>query len=284
MLNADDPQCVQMTEYCRESVVFFSLRSSNPVVLEHVDRGGTAVVCEQGYIAVLDGDRLLPVARCEDVPLTMGGKAAFNVQNALAATGAAYAHGVDVDEIRRGLISFLPSPLQTPGRLNLMNVAGVDYLLDYAHNPHAYKNLLGLVRNLGERRRTIVFDVVGDRRDEDIEQVCALVAPVFDAAVLYEAEDLRGREPGALMELQRRFLAAAGLDATAIESVGEEREAIRRAAAAAGPGDLVCYMTGRVHEGISWLHEFAEADAAPAAAEPSAEPAPAAAPAAESGE
>jgi cyanophycin synthetase len=258
VLNADDPKCVEMTEYCRESVVFFALRASNPVVVEHVDRGNAAVVCEQGYIAVVDGDHLVPVARVDDVPLTMGGKATFNVQNALAATAAAFAYGVDVDEIRRGLISFLPSPLQTPGRLNLVTVGGVDYLIDYAHNPHAYRNLLDLVVQLGDRRRSIVFDVVGDRRDEDIEEVCRLVAPVFDAAILYEAADLRGREPGELMALQERFLAAAGFDPAAIESVGDEMAALRFAAGQAQAGDLVCYMTGRVQDGIQCLNALAE--------------------------
>ncbi len=73
VLNADDPMCVSMTQYCREHVVFFSLRSTNPVVLEHVDQGHTAVVCEQGYIAVFAGDKLTPVARIEDIPLTLGG-------------------------------------------------------------------------------------------------------------------------------------------------------------------------------------------------------------------
>ena len=131
----------------------------------------------------------------EDIPITLRGRADFNIQNALAATAAAYARGVDVDQIRRALLSFLPSPLQTPGRLNLMTIGGVDYLLDYAHNPHAYKSLVQLVERLGERRRIVVFDVVGDRRDEDIEEVCGVLAPVFDAAVIYEAEDLRGRAP-----------------------------------------------------------------------------------------
>ena len=134
-----------MTKYCREHVVLFSLRSTNPVVLDHVDRGHAAVICEQGYIAVLESDHLIPVARVDDIPITLRGRADFNMQNALAATAAAYARGVDVDEIRRALLSFLPSPLQTPGRLNLMTIAGVDYLLDYAHNPHAYKSLVQLV-------------------------------------------------------------------------------------------------------------------------------------------
>jgi cyanophycin synthetase len=238
--------------------VFFSLRSTNPVALEHVDQGHAAVVCEQGYIAVFSGDKLTPVARVEDIPLTLGGLAEFNVQNALAATAAAWAYGVDVDEIRRGLLSFLPSLVQTPGRLNQMTIDGVDYLLDYAHNPHAYKSLVQLVGRLGERRRIVVFDVVGDRRDEDIEEVCGVLAPVFDTAVIYEAGDLRGRAPGELMDLQERYLTAAGMDAAAIERVPVEQAAIERAAELARPGDLVCCMTGRVHEAIQWLRERAE--------------------------
>jgi cyanophycin synthetase len=258
VLNADDPLCVDMTQYCRERVIFFSLRATNPVVLEHVDRGHAAVVCEQDYVAILENDHFTPVARVVDIPLTLEGRAVFNIRNALAATAAAYALGVSAEEISRGLTSFLLSPLQTPGRVNLKRIAGVDYLLDYGHNPHAYKALLDLVKQLGDRRRIIVFDAVGDRRDEDIEEICRLVAPMFDAAFLYEADDLRGRAPGALMDLQMRFLTASGLDAAAIEKVPAEPDAIRRASETAKPGDLVCYMTGRVQSAIQWLQDREE--------------------------
>ena len=37
-----------------------------------------------------------------------------------------------------------------------------------------------------------------------------------------------------------------------------EQDAIERAAELAQPGDLVCCMTGRVHEAIQWLRAFAE--------------------------
>lgn len=258
VLNADDPACVDMTQYCRERIIFFSMRSSNPVVLEHIDQGHTAVVCEQDYVAILENDQFFPVARVLDIPLTLEGRAVFNIQNALAATAAAYARGVSVDDIRRGLTSFLPSPLQTPGRLNLKRIAGVDYLLDYGHNPHAVRALLEFIKQLGDRRRIIVFDVVGDRRDEDIEEICGLVAPVFHAAYLYEAEDLRGRASGELMDLQTRFLTAAGLDAAAIERVPDESDAIRRATEMTMPGDLVCYLTGRVQGGIEWMRDCEE--------------------------
>ena len=61
------------------------------------------------------------------------------------------------------------------------------------------------------------------------------------------------------MDLQERFLTAAGLDAAAIERVPVEQDAIERAAELAQPGDLVCCMTGRVHEAIQWLRAHAEA-------------------------
>ncbi|HEY5541302.1 MAG TPA: cyanophycin synthetase [Coriobacteriia bacterium] len=258
VLNADDPLCVDMTQYCRERVVFFSLHATNPVVLEHVDRGHAAVVCEQDYVAILENDHFIPLARVVDIPLTLEGRAVFNIRNALAATAAAFALGVSAENISRGLTSFLPSTLQTPGRVNLKRIAGVDYLLDYGHNAHAYRALLSLVKQLGDRRRIIVFDAVGDRRDEDIEEICRLVVPVFDAAFLYEADDLRGRAPGALMDLQMRFLTASGLDAAAIEKVPAEPDAIRRASEIAKPGDLVCYMTGRVQSAIQWLQDREE--------------------------
>jgi hypothetical protein len=60
------------------------------------------------------------------------------------------------------------------------------------------------------------------------------------------------------MDLQTRFLTAAGLDAAAIHKVADESQAIRQATETARPGDLVCYMTGRVQGGIEWLHDCEE--------------------------
>jgi cyanophycin synthetase len=49
-------------------------------------------------------------------------------------------------------------------------------MLDYAHNPSAYQNIMDLVKHLGHKRRLFVFDVVGDRRDEDIREICRMIA------------------------------------------------------------------------------------------------------------
>lgn len=258
VLNADDPQCVQMTQYCRERIIFFSLRRTNPVIREHVERGNCAVVFDQGYITILDGEMIVPVTRSLEMPFTMEGKALFNIQNALAATAAAYGQGVKVEEIRQGLTSFFPSPAQMPGRMNIITINGIDFILDYAHNPHAYRNYLELVKNLGDRRRIIVFDVVGDRRDEDIRDICRLVAPVFNRAILYEASDRRGRQPGELLDLQEKELLAAGYAKEMMERIPVEDDAIQHAIDIAQKGDLVCIMTGRVQTTIQWLYSYKE--------------------------
>ena len=195
VLNADDPMCVGMTQYCREHVVFFSLRSTNPVVLDHVDQGHTAVVCEQGYIAVFGNDKLIAGGAHRGHPAHAGRHGGVQRAERAGGDGGGLGPGHRRGRDPPGAPVLPAVAAADAGRLNLMNIGGVDYLLDYAHNPHAYKSLVQLVERLGERRRIVVFDVVGDRRDEDIEEVCGMLAPVFDAAVIYEADDLRGRAP-----------------------------------------------------------------------------------------
>ena len=56
------------------------------------------------------------------MPLTMGGLAPFQIANALAASLAAFAQGVDIEHIRQALLTFQASTSQTPGRMNLFNL------------------------------------------------------------------------------------------------------------------------------------------------------------------
>jgi cyanophycin synthetase len=41
VLNADDEHCVNMAQYCREKIIYFSLRPSNPVIQTHLDNDHT---------------------------------------------------------------------------------------------------------------------------------------------------------------------------------------------------------------------------------------------------
>ena len=58
--------------------------------------------------------------KVSDIPITYGGKALHNIMNTLPAMLATYLFkDITIEDIRTALSSFVPSPSQTPGRLNL---------------------------------------------------------------------------------------------------------------------------------------------------------------------
>src|SRR5205823_12986494 len=61
----------------------------------------------------------------------------FQVENALAAVGAAWSLGLPPAMIRAGLSTFLGDQRQAPGRFNLLHVAGATVIVDFAHNTSA---------------------------------------------------------------------------------------------------------------------------------------------------
>ena len=97
VLNADDPLVAGMRRACSGEVVWFSIEPDNRMISDHCRRGGKAVILEQGelgdLIVLVHGRRRMPLAYTHLLPATFGGKAMFNVQNAMAAAGAAYCAG-----------------------------------------------------------------------------------------------------------------------------------------------------------------------------------------------
>jgi len=215
-------------------------------------------VYQNGYITILDGDAVIPVARAYEIPITLEGKAYFNIQNAMAAVAACYALNLKMEEIKAGLASFFPSPTQTPGRMNIIPLKGYDVMIDYAHNPKAYANICDLIAKLDYKRRILVLDAVGDRRDEDIALLSQISAKVSDRVILYEDKDLRGRQPGEIAAILDRGFEAAGFPRERRMTVLDEFEAIAQALKDARPGDLIVYMTGRVHKAIKFIYETKE--------------------------
>lgn len=258
VLNADDKWCRWMASVCKENVAWFSLNPENPAVREHVENGGLAVVYQNGYITILDGELVIPVARAYEVPITMEGKAFFNIQNAMAATAACYANKVRVEDIRVGLSSFFPSPTQMPGRMNIIPIRHFDVMVDYGHNPKAFANLFDLVGRLDYKRRLLVLDAVGDRRDQDIEELAAIAARGADEVILYEDTDLRGRKKGEIVAVLEQGFAKAGFPRDRLVTIMDEWEAISAALDRGRPGDLIVYMTGRVRKAIQFIYEYKE--------------------------
>ena len=200
VLNADDVRVAAMVDRVKAKVAYFSMNPENPLVRSHVQNGGVAAVYKDGYLAILQRDWLLRIEKAENVPLTMGGKAPFMIANALAASLVGFVQGVKIEQIRAALKTFRASDQQIPGRMNLFNMGKFHALVDYAHNPAGYAAVGGFVKNwTGESLG--VIGAPGDRRDEDMVELGALSAQIFDQVVIKEDEDRRGRESGAVAKL-----------------------------------------------------------------------------------
>ena len=259
VLNADDPLVVAMARYCRGSVVYFAQDPDHPVVVPHRAGGGRAVIVRHGEIVLAEGARETGVSRLVDVPLTHGGRIAFQVENTLAAAGAAWALGLGLDAIRDGLETFGSAMDTVPGRFNLLEAGDATILVDYGHNVSALRALVEAIEPLPHPRRSIVFSVAGDRREVDMIRQGQILAGAFDRVYIYEDSCLRGRPPGEITALLRRGLA----DGPRVRETHEHRDpmkAIEAALHALSGGDLLVVQADEVDATLAFINEHLRAE------------------------
>ena len=261
VLNADDPLVRRMRRRCSGSVIWFSLEERDSTVRELIDdhcrRGGRAVVLdrtERGDMIVLrHGRRSMQLAWTHLLPSSFGGTALFNVANAMAAAGAAFASGAGLHEIRQGLRTFTTSYYLSPGRMNQVNVHNVDVIVDYCHNAPGMRVLGEFLEryaamkegqaDLGKISRIGLVATAGDRRDDDMRELGSVAAEHFDVVVVREDQRLRGRERGftaaRVAEGARSRIGQPGVRCRQVEIVLDETAAVRHVMARANPGDIV---------------------------------------------
>ncbi|KRS10876.1 cyanophycin synthetase [Roseovarius atlanticus] len=241
VLNADDPLVMdQGTYWARGEIIYFTMNPENPDLKQHLADHKMVITVRQGRIVLLRGQVEVEVAAVNDVPISFEGHAPFNVQNAMAATAAALAHGIEIDDIRAGLLSFHPTPAQMPGRTNYFEADGVKCLIDYGHNVPALEALEPLVNGLGQQRKIAVATAPGNRRDEDLAALGAQLAKMCDAVYVYET-DARGRSEGETAGLIEKGASDAGSAGT-VEIIMDEQAAIDRAIGEAKPGDFLLLL------------------------------------------
>ena len=204
-------------------------------------------------IVLQHGRKSMPLVWTHLLPATFEGRARMNVQNALAAAGAAWAAGAHLHDIRQGLRTFSTSYFMAPGRLNMFELDGYRVIVDYAHNPPAVAALGEFVDLLAEPsaggrrplvtgRRIGVMATAGDRRDEDIVELGRIAAHHFDAIIIREDANNRGRRRGATASLMERGVQAGiaeGGRTSSVETVLDEMEATRYALDLGREGDVV---------------------------------------------
>jgi cyanophycin synthetase len=175
---------------------------NNPRIKAHCAKGGLATVYENGYISIMKGNWKIRVMLAKDVPLTYEGKAVHNIANCLPAVLATYLYrDITIEDIRQGLLTFIPGESLTPGRLNFFHFKNYTFLADFAHNPHGLKLLCDFVSKLDYKTKIGVISGTGDRRDEDIRELGEISAHYFDEIIIRCDKNLRGRTAEEIIQL-----------------------------------------------------------------------------------
>ena len=106
VLNASDPLVLKMAELCDGSVILFGLDPEIPAITELRDQGGRAVFVRYGRLVMATGRDEVTLVEIASIPLLNTGAPAFEVENVLAAVGAAWALGLSNELIRAGIETF----------------------------------------------------------------------------------------------------------------------------------------------------------------------------------
>lgn len=256
VLNADDKLVLNMRDRLECHVALFSMDENNEAVKAHTNKGGIACVYENNYITLLKGHWKLRVEKVINIPLTFEGKAAFMIQNVLAATLASYIlHGVSIEDIKFGLSSFVPSVTQTPGRLNLIEVGNFTVLIDFAHNPAGMEALSKFVEKLSNKNKTGVIGGTGDRRDEDIFNMGKAAAKMFNSIIIREDESLRGRNEGEVNKIVLDGIKSEKPELP-VKVITDEVEALNFALNKAKKNDLLVLLPDNIPRAINIVNEF----------------------------
>jgi cyanophycin synthetase len=242
VLNADDPRSAGLAQRAavraRNPVVrYFSLSDASPVIMAHRISGGIACLLRDGQLIEARGGEETVLLHADELPGSFGGAATHLLANALAAAAACRALGVSVKDIRRGFATFTPAEAN-PGRGHVYQVSGIPLVVDYGHNPAALASMGRLLHEVWGGRPIAAITLPGDRRDDLIEESAATVATWFSRVIVYEDQDLRGREAGEMTRLISGALARHRPDIR-IRAAGGAQEALRCALALASPADPV---------------------------------------------
>jgi UDP-N-acetylmuramoyl-L-alanyl-D-glutamate--2,6-diaminopimelate ligase len=230
LTNIDDPFGRRLLDEAGVPMVTFSPTG------QPADWRAEDVVLEpegSAFTVVTPGGERIPAR----VPLT----GEFNVANALCAIALAGEAGLDPAVVSDGIAR----AGGVPGRLERVD-AGQGFLafVDYAHKPDAVEAALAAVRPLTQGRLVLVIGAGGDRDIGKRPVMGAIGARLTDLLVVTD-DNPRTEDPGAIRAAMLE--GARTVDGAEVVEIGDRREAIRHAVAAAGPGDTVV-IAGKGHE------------------------------------
>jgi UDP-N-acetylmuramoyl-L-alanyl-D-glutamate--2,6-diaminopimelate ligase len=171
----------------------------------------------------------------------------FSVYNALAAIGACYLSGLELDIIINGLRNITG----VPGRIEKVpNNKGVLTIVDYAHSPDSLENIIKSMGEISKGKIITVFGC-GGNRDKTKRPIMGEIAGRLSDFVVITSDNPRKEHPlDIIKEIEQ------GILKTSCQYIIEEnrKKAIFEALEVANSGDVVI-VAGKGHETYQIIRE-----------------------------
>ena len=252
VLNAMDPLVVKMRDSCPGDITFFSYDPANPVIVAHRAQNKRIVIFDGSNIVAAKGMKEIHRIPVKRIPISNQGLLPFQIENAMAAVGAAWSLGLPWSAVNSGLTTFDSSADSAPGRFNVFQHRGATVVADYGHNPDAMRALADGVNAMKPKRSFVVVSGAGDRRDDDIRALTQVLGNAFDHVILYQDQCQRGREDGEVLQLLQEGLVGT-TKAKDVQAIHGEFLAIDTALDQLKPGDVCLILIDQVEEALAYL-------------------------------
>jgi len=261
VLNADNEHTVSIAKTVDCKIAYFSMDEHNPVIVEHCKTGGIAAIYENGFITIKKGDWKFRVEKASHVPLTFGGKVTFMIYNVLAATLATYVYGFTIEDIKLNLNTFIPSAVQTPGRMNIFDFKEYKVLIDFAHNADGFRGIKEFLSTIDSPYKIGIITGTGDRRDDDIRDMGRISAQMFDHIIIRQDKFLRGRLAEDIVKLLVEGIQEVN-PKQSYEYIPKEVEALRHALDIAKPGTFITALSDVIDNAIDVVQSYLDKERA----------------------
>ncbi|TAH00273.1 MAG: cyanophycin synthetase [Sphingobacteriales bacterium] len=257
VLNADNIHCVKIGKAADCNVAYFSMDENSKIIKDHCKKGGIACIYENLFITIKKGSWKIRVQKVGSIPITFGGSVPFMIQNVLAATLASFVWGFKTEDIKIGLETFIPSPTQTPGRMNIFQFKEFKVMVDFAHNPDGYRGIRDYLNTTDSPMKIGIIAGTGDRRDEDIVELGTIAAEMFDHIILRQEKHLRGRTAENIIGLLIEGIKTVDKKVT-YEAIPKEVDAIKHAIGMALPGTYIVALSDVIDNAIDIVQLYQE--------------------------
>lgn len=162
----------------------------------------------------------------------------FSVYNALAAIGVGFMSGIPADTIANAL-----GNVKVPGRAEIVDT-NTDFtvMIDYAHNPDSFINILTTVKEYAKGRVIFLFGCGGDKQRP--RELMGETAGKYADFSIITSDNPRTEEPMSIIEdLEKGMLKTDG----EYICIVDRKEAIKYAIDIAKAGDVII-LAGKGHE------------------------------------